>query len=132
MRHFDQISTHQGLYDPRNEHDSCGIGFVVDIKTARATNRSARVWKFSPTLSHRGAVGADPLSGDGAGILLNPRWFPARRMRLAGLQLPAPGDYAVGMVFFPRIPTPCAQSEAALRARLPPKISNCWAGGTYR
>ncbi|MCB1795843.1 MAG: hypothetical protein KDJ70_15750, partial [Candidatus Competibacteraceae bacterium] len=70
MRHFDQISTHQGLYDPRNEHDSCGIGFVVDIKNRKSHQPISQGLEILANLSHRGAVGADPLSGDGAGILL--------------------------------------------------------------
>ncbi|HMR02839.1 MAG TPA: glutamate synthase large subunit [Candidatus Competibacter phosphatis] len=119
MRHFDQISTHQGLYDPRNEHDSCGIGFVVDIKNRKSHQPISQGLEILANLSHRGAVGADPLSGDGAGILLQiPDNFLRAECASLGFELPAPGDYAVGMVFFPRDTNARAQSEAALRRAL--------------
>ncbi len=60
----------EGLYDPRNEHDSCGIGFVVDIKNRKSHQPIRQGLEILANLSHRGAVGADPLAGDGAGILL--------------------------------------------------------------
>ena len=61
----------QGLYDPRNEHDACGVGFVANIKGAQdRTRSSAKALQILINLDHRGAVGADPLLGDGAGILI--------------------------------------------------------------
>ena len=61
----------QGLYDPRNEHDACGVGFVAHIKGKKSHEIVAQGLKILENLDHRGAVGADPLMGDGAGILLS-------------------------------------------------------------
>src|SRR5579859_3751209 len=60
----------QGLYDPRNEHDACGVGFVVNIKGRKSHDIITQGLKILENLDHRGAVGADPLVGDGAGILI--------------------------------------------------------------
>ena len=89
----------QGLYDQRNEHDACGVGFIVDIKGRASHQIVADGLKILRNLSHRGAVGADPKAGDGAGILLQipPQFFPGQ----VDFELPAPGRYAVGMVFMP-------------------------------
>ncbi len=93
----------QGLYDPRNEHDSCGIGFVADIKGRKSQDIIARGLQILVNLDHRGAVGADPSVGDGAGCLIQMPdallrdWAAARR-----LVLPGPGSYAVAMCFLPR------------------------------
>ena len=91
-----------GLYDPSNEHDSCGIGFIADIKNRKSNKVVRDGLTILANLTHRGAVGADPLAGDGAGILIQ---MPDRLMRSEaeslGLDLPAPGEYAVGMVFMP-------------------------------
>ena len=104
-----------GLYDPRNEHDSCGIGFVVDIKNRKSHQPVRQGLEILANLGHRGAVGADPLAGDGAGILVQlPDAFLRAECANLGINLPAPGDYAVGMVFLPRDAQTRAQSEAAL------------------
>ena len=93
----------QGLYDPRNEHDSCGVGFVANIKGRKSHDIIARGLQILVNLDHRGAVGADPLVGDGAGCLIQ---MPDALLRDwasgAGLSLPAPGRYAVAMCFLPR------------------------------
>ena len=98
-----QIPPPQGLYDPRHEHDSCGVGFVANIKGKKSQEVVARGLEILVNLDHRGAVGADPLVGDGAGILIQ---IPDALLRLwaAGenLELPAAGDYAVAMCFLPR------------------------------
>ncbi|HHW77860.1 MAG TPA: glutamate synthase large subunit [Xanthomonadaceae bacterium] len=105
----------EGLYDPRNEHDSCGIGFVVDIRNRKSHQPIRQGLEILANLSHRGAVGADPLAGDGAGILLQlPDTFLRAEGADLGIELPQPGDYAVGMVFLPRDAHARAQSEAAL------------------
>jgi len=93
----------QGLYDPKNEHDACGVGFVAHIKNTKSHDIVARGLRILCNLEHRGAVGADPLAGDGAGILIQipDGLFRAESERL-GMTLPAPGDYAVGMLFLPR------------------------------
>src|SRR6516164_3416602 len=95
----------QGLYDPRNEHDSCGIGFVANIKGRKSHDMIARGLEILVNLDHRGAVGADPLVGDGSGCLIQ---MPDALLRdwanCRGLSLPPPGRYAVAMCFLPRDP----------------------------
>ena len=92
----------QGLYDPRNEHDSCGIGFVANIRGRKSHDIIARGLEILVNLDHRGAVGADPLMGDGAGCLIQ---MPDALLRdwadRHGLTLPPPGHYAVAMCFLP-------------------------------
>ena len=101
----------QGLYDPRNEHDSCGVGFIVNYKNRKSHDIVARGLQILRNLTHRGAVGADPNSGDGAGILIQtPDAFLRREFDRLGLKLPAPGAYAVAMMFLPR---PTATRAAA-------------------
>ena len=95
----------QGLYDPANEHDACGVGFVANIKGVKSHAIVQQGLQILRNLTHRGAVGADPLAGDGAGILLQ---IPDRLFReeLAGqgVELPPLGQYGVGMVFLPKEP----------------------------
>lgn len=92
----------QGLYDPRHEHDSCGVGFVAHIQ-GQASHRIIRQGlEILENLAHRGAVGADPLAGDGAGILLQlPDGFLRAEAAQQGIVLPPAGQYAVAMVFLP-------------------------------
>ncbi len=93
----------QGLYDPRNEHDACGVGFVANIKGAKSHDIIGLGLQLLINLDHRGAVGADPLVGDGAGILIQiPDPLFRDWARSAGVTLPAPGKYAVAMCFLPR------------------------------
>ncbi|MGA0602138.1 glutamate synthase large subunit [Caulobacter sp. KR2-114] len=93
----------QGLYDPRHEHDACGVGFVANIKGKKSHEVVACGLEILVNLDHRGAVGADPLVGDGAGILIQiPDPLIREWARVEGAQLPAPGDYAVAMCFLPR------------------------------
>src|SRR5688572_5580350 len=90
----------QGLYDPQNEHDSCGIGFVANIKGVKSHEIVRQGLRILVNLDHRGAVGADPLTGDGAGILIQ---MPDAFLRAAcGFKLPAFGEYGVGMIFLPK------------------------------
>ena len=93
----------QGLYDPRNEHDACGVGFVADIKGRKSHDIIRQGLKILVNLDHRGAVGADPMVGDGAGCLIQ---TPDKLLRHwaagQGLVLPEPGRYAVAMCFMPR------------------------------
>jgi glutamate synthase (NADPH/NADH) large chain len=93
----------QGLYDPQNEHDSCGVGFVVNIKGRKSHDIITQGLKILENLDHRGAVGADPLVGDGAGILIQmPDALLNDWARGHGKSLPAAGRYAVAMCFLPR------------------------------
>jgi glutamate synthase (NADPH/NADH) large chain len=93
----------QGLYDPRNEHDSCGVGFVAHIKGAKSHAIVDQALEILANLDHRGAVGADPLLGDGAGILLQiPDPLFRKWADVNGHDLPQPGDYAVAMCFMPQ------------------------------
>ncbi|MCU0972976.1 MAG: glutamate synthase subunit alpha, partial [Burkholderiales bacterium] len=95
----------QGLYDPRNEHDACGVGFVAHIKGAKSHDIVEQGLQLLKNLTHRGAVGADPLAGDGAGILIQlPDRFFRSEMARQGVALPPPGEYGVGMCFLPQEP----------------------------
>ena len=87
----------KGLYDPQNEHDACGVGFVADIKGRKSHRIIDQGLSILDRLTHRGAVGADPKAGDGAGILLQ---VPDEFFRgVVDFSLPEPGQYAVGMLF---------------------------------
>ncbi|MFB9128179.1 glutamate synthase subunit alpha, partial [Paraburkholderia dipogonis] len=93
----------QGLYDPQNEHDACGVGFVAHIKGKKSHEIIQQGLKILENLDHRGAVGADPLMGDGAGILIQiPDGFYREEMAKQGVVLPPHGEYGVGMVFLPK------------------------------
>ncbi|MCK0198400.1 glutamate synthase large subunit [Ancylobacter sp. 6x-1] len=92
-----------GLYDPRNEKDSCGVGFIADIKGRKSHQIVQDGLQILLNLEHRGAVGADPRAGDGAGMLVQiPHRFFAKEAAKLGFELPEPGHYAVGHVFLPR------------------------------
>ena len=95
----------QGLYDPAREHDSCGVGFVADMKN-RPTHAIVEMGlQILMNLDHRGAVGADPKAGDGCGMLIQmPDAFLRAECAGLGIDLPPPGDYAAGIVFRPRDP----------------------------
>lgn len=92
----------QGLYDPQHEKDACGVGFVVDIKGQRSHQIVQQGLQVLESLTHRGAQGCDPCTGDGAGILLQvPHEFFKRAAKDCGIKLPGAGEYGVGMVFLP-------------------------------
>ena len=102
----------QGLYDPRNEHDACGVGFVADVKGRRSHQIVRNALEVLRNLEHRGASGCDANSGDGAGILIQtPEAFLRRE---CSFELPAFGQYAVGMVFLPVAGASRQQCEAIL------------------
>ena len=101
----------QGLYDPRHEHDSCGVGFVVNIKGRKSHQLVRQAFEVVINLLHRGACGCETNTGDGAGMLIQlPHKFFVREAERAGIDLPEPGAYGVGMVFLPR--------DAGQRARV--------------
>ena len=91
----------QGLYDPQNEHDACGVGFVADVKGRKSHGIIEQGLEILLKLDHRGAVGADPLAGDGAGIITQLPDAFFRSLDL-GFDLPAEGEYAVGQMFLPK------------------------------
>ncbi len=93
----------QGLYDPANERDACGVGFIADLKGRKSHRIVSDALKILANLEHRGAVGADPLAGDGAGVLVQiPHDFLKEECGTLGFALPPPGRYAVGALFMPR------------------------------
>lgn len=97
MKAYDHLPPKRGLYDPACEHDSCGVGFVVDIKGKRSNEIVRQGLAVLESLAHRGAVGADPDTGDGAGILIQiPHEFYA-----AQIKLPPVGAYGTGLIFLP-------------------------------
>src|SRR5512145_543621 len=98
----------QGLYDPQAEHDACGVGFVVHIKGRRSYGIVRKALEVLVNLEHRGACGCEENTGDGAGILIQ---IPDAFLRkVAGVSLPAEGEYGTGLVFLPH--------EKAARTRI--------------
>ncbi|MFB3829298.1 MAG: glutamate synthase large subunit [Bryobacteraceae bacterium] len=92
----------QGLYDPANEHDACGIGFVASIKGRKSHEILTRGIQILENLTHRGACGCDSETGDGAGVLIQiPHAFFTRECARLGIRLPSEGEYGVGMTFLP-------------------------------
>ncbi len=112
-----------GLYDPQHEHDACGVGFVANIRGERSHAIVEQGVDILLNLVHRGASGCDPLTGDGAGILVQiPHELLAHECD--NLQLPEPGRYGVGSVFLPR--------DRTQRARLKQIIEDKIAGTGQR
>jgi glutamate synthase domain-containing protein 1 len=100
------------MYDPAHEHDACGIGFVVNIEGHRSHDIILKGVRILINLTHRGACGCDPETGDGAGILIQiPHQFFEKECRKLGFALPGPGEYAVGMMFLPVERQPRLRSE---------------------
>ena len=89
----------QGLYDPANEKDACGVGFVAHIKSRKSHDIVEKGLTILRNLTHRGATGYDPKLGDGAGMLIQlPDAFLRKETARLGISLPEAGQYAVGMV----------------------------------
>ena len=106
----------EGLYHPGLDHDSCGIGFVADIKGRKSRQIVEMGLTALTNLTHRGAVGADPLAGDGAGMLLQiPDALFRSEMAEQGVDLPPASEYAVGMIFLPQDPIDRVVCENLLR-----------------
>ncbi len=100
---FSAVPGKQGMYDPANEHDACGIGFVAHIKGKKSHSIIEQGLQILKNIDHRGAVGADKLMGDGAGILIQiPDQYFREDMAQKGIKLPPFGEYGVGMVFLPK------------------------------
>ncbi len=107
----------QGLYDPRNERDACGIGFVAHIKGHKSHDLVEKGLLVLQNLVHRGAQGCDPCTGDGAGLLSQiPHEFFDRVVAETGIKLPGEGGYGVGMVFLPREAKARQQCEALFQS----------------
>jgi glutamate synthase (NADPH/NADH) large chain len=105
-----------GLFDPAREHDACGVGFIVNLKNRKSQQIVQNGLRILENLEHRGAVGADPLMGDGAGIMVQiPHRFFVREGQKLGFSVPAPGRYAVGVIFMPQ--------DAELRAKMDRVVS---------
>ncbi len=103
----------RGLY-ANAEHDACGVGFVAHIKGHKSHEIVLQGLRILEALDHRGAVGADPLMGDGAGLLIQiPDAYYRAEMQRQGVTLPPPGEYGVGMIFLPKEP---ASREACIDA----------------
>ena len=98
-----KVPQKQGLYDPEFEKSSCGVGFVVNMNGEKSHEIILQGLEILNKLEHRGAVGSDPLTGDGAGLLIQTPhdFFKAKCLEL-GIALPGPGEYGTGLVFFPR------------------------------
>ena len=97
------VPERQGMYDPANEHDACGVGFVAHLKGQKSHSIVEQGLLILKNLDHRGAVGADPLQGDGAGLLIQiPDLFYREEMAKQGVVLPPAGEYGVGMAFLPQ------------------------------
>jgi glutamate synthase (NADPH/NADH) large chain len=111
MHPLRSIPPRQGLYDPEHEHDACGVGFVVNIKGERSHDILQKGLQVLDNLTHRGACGCDPRTGDGAGVLMQiPHEFFIREAQRLGFGLPPLGQYGVGQVF---LPLDAARSKAA-------------------
>jgi len=107
----------QGLYHPQYEHDACGIGLIANIEGEKSNLIIRQALTVLKKLSHRGAVGSETTSGDGAGILFQlPHAFNRKICRNAGIQLPEAGDYGTGLVFLPTNPEIRAQFEKEFEA----------------
>ena len=105
-----------GMYDPRQERDACGVGFIVDLKGRRSHAIVKDALAILENLEHRGAVGADPLAGDGAGILIQiPHEFLLAETKKLGFTLPEPGHYGVGQLFMPTDERLRAHCETVLK-----------------
>ncbi|MEK9932334.1 MAG: glutamate synthase-related protein [Methylophilaceae bacterium] len=100
---FERKPSKQGLYDPKNEHDSCGVGFVANIHGKKSHQIVKQGLEILTNLTHRGATGYDPKLGDGAGLLMQmPHAFMQGEAKKLNIDLPDEGHYAVGMLFLPQ------------------------------
>ncbi|MEL6736771.1 MAG: glutamate synthase subunit alpha, partial [Pseudomonadota bacterium] len=104
-----------GLYDPRNEHDACGLGFIANMKGNKSHKIVQDGLRILENLEHRGATGADPLMGDGAGMLVQiPHDFFVAECAALDITLPAVGDYGIGFFFMPQDEDEQARIKAIL------------------
>ena len=99
MKVRSHLNNKQGLYDPANEHDACGVGLIVNVHGGKSHGIVESALKVLENMRHRGAEGADNKTGDGAGILLQ---IPHEFILLQGIPVPEKGKYGTGLVFFPK------------------------------
>ena len=120
-----------GCYDPAFEHDACGVAFVADLRHPASHRVVGLGLTALENLAHRGAFGADPGTGDGAGALIQ---IPHGLYReVAGFELPEPGHYATGMAFLPAEADQAGRAAWSSWAPSPaPRACACWAGGKCR
>jgi glutamate synthase (NADPH/NADH) large chain len=105
----------QGLYDPRHEHDACGVGFICQMKGVASHQLVSDALQMLENMNHRGACGCEENSGDGAGLLVKmPDKFFRKEAKKLGIALPKAGDYAVGMIFLPQERAARLKCERAL------------------
>ena len=108
-----------GLYHPSFEHDSCGVGFIANIKARKSHQLVMDAITMLERMSHRGACGCEPNTGDGAGILIQiPHEFFTNECNKLGIKLPSYGHYAVGLVFFPRDPKAREECRTVLNRQI--------------
>ena len=111
------IPEKQGLYDPQFEHDSCGVGFIVDMLGRKSHTIVRKALQVLINLEHRGAKGCEINTGDGAGITMQvPDEFLRTEAKKIGIRLPVAGRYGVGMVFLPRDPESRRRCEEVFTA----------------
>jgi len=112
---YSELPAEQGLYNPAYEHDACGMGFVAHLKGVKSARIVQQALNILTNMEHRGAVGSEVNTGDGAGILIQiPDRFLRRECGKLGFELPAPGDYAVGMAFLPQDTAQRQDAEATI------------------
>ena len=100
---YNHFPPQQGLYDPRFEHDACGVGFLCNIKGKKSNTLIKQSLEVLRRLSHRGATGADPETGDGAGLLIQiPHDFFKKTAKSQKIDLPPAGEYGTGLIFLPQ------------------------------
>ena len=122
-----------GLYDPRNEHDACGVGFVANIKGRKSHAIVEQGLTVLKNLTHRGAVGWDPKLSDGAGCLIQiPDKFFREEMAKLRVKLPPAGQYGVGMVFLRATRLRASPASTRSSAQSRKKARCCLAGATCR
>ena len=120
----------QGLYDPRQEHDACGVAFVATLTGRPSHDVVDQALTALRNLDHRGASGAEPDTGDGAGIMIQ---VPDAFLRaVVDFDLPPPGEYAVGLAFLPPLDTGEVAERRVEATRRSRRACRCSAGGTCR
>ena len=126
------LPARQGLYDPANEHDACGIGFVANIKNVKSHDIIHDGLTILENLEHRGAVGADPKAGDGVGMLIQMPDAFFRKVTTDSFTLPEEGHYGVGMVFLPPHKGARADIENIINEKISAEGHAVWAGAMCR